>query len=460
MLNRPGWRQHAAGSLGHVARQSTLAGAAQLTGLVLRFGTAVLIARLLGPAALGLYVLALALANGAVVVATVGLDRAVPHFIAHHRGQQEPAAAVGVFIFSSLLAASMSLVVGALMFVSGPRVAAWLHNSDLAAAAPVVALAVPFLVLGQIARAGLTGFEDVRSATALEQLAMPAATAGVFLTIHLLRPSDISAPVMAAAVAQASAGVVSWLALRARIAHEGPAVSLRPREWLKFGLPLWLERGMLFLVASSGYGFLARFRDPGTVGAFGAAVRVAALVGMPMVAVSAIFGPTISNLSARGEWEALQALYARLTWTLAGIGGALGLAVAVSSKWVLAGFGPHFSTAWGALAILAASQVVNSATGPSGLVLIMTGRTGLRLANASVGAGMTVALSWLAVPRWGALGAAAAVASSSSLLNVVQVRQVRRLVGLWAYDRRRVGPSLDSPMMPPVAGTYDERRST
>jgi hypothetical protein len=329
-----------------------------------------------------------------------------------------------------------------LLFVSGPQLALWLHHAELASAAQVVALSLPCLVLGQVARAGLTGLQDVRLSVVLEQLAVPVATAVVFVVVHLRRPADVAAPVVAAAVAQVGVGLVSWVALRARVAHEGAVVSWQSREWLRFSLPLWLERGLLFVVASSGYGFLARFGDPGSVGTFGAAVRVAGVVGMPMLAVSAIFGPTISNLAARGEWQTLQVLYARLTWALAGVGAILGVAVAAGSRWVLAGFGPSFATASGALAILAAGQVVNSATGPSGLVLIMSGRTGRRLANAGIGAALTVGLSWFAVPRWGAAGAAGALALSSSIVNVVQVDQVRRHVGLWAYDRQGFPTSL------------------
>ena len=438
MLWGLGSQRHPSDSISHLARQSILGGAAQLAGLFLRLATALLVARLLGASALGLYLLTLTLANGAAVVATLGLDRGLTHFIAHHRGRQERAAAAGVFAFSSVVTGTAATVVGAFLFVVGPRLALWLHQPELGSAARVMALCVPFLVVGQVARAGLTGLQDVRLAVVLEQLALPTATIVVFVAVHLRRPSDAAAPVVAAAVAQFGVGLVSWMALRGRVSSDWAVVSWRPREWLRFSFPLWLERGLLFVVASAGYALLARWGDPGSVGTFGAAVRVAGVVGMPLVAVSAIFGPTISNLAARGEWQVLQVLYARLTWTLAGIGGAVGLAVAAGSRWVLAAFGPGFTSTSAALALLAAGQVVNAATGPSGLVLVMTGRTGLRLANAGIGAALTVGLSWFAIPRFGAAGAAGAVALSSSILNVVQVHQVSRRVGLWAYARTPV----------------------
>jgi len=301
-------RERSLDSLAHVGRQSIVAGAAQLAGSFLRFGTVVLVARLVGPAALGLYVLALTLANGATVVATLGFDRAVLRFIAQYRGRQEPGAAAGLFAFSSLVVGGASVAMGSLIFLGASHLSSWLHHPELAPAARVIALALPFLTLGQMARAGLTGFQDIRLAVALEQLAMPALTALMLVALHRQRPADNSSPVVAAVVAQGAVGVIAWMVLRSRLGHQEVVAGWRIRDWVGFSFPLWLERGLLFVVVGAGYGFLARSGDTGSVAAYGAAWRVAAFVGLPLAAVASIFGPTISNLVARGDWMNLQSL--------------------------------------------------------------------------------------------------------------------------------------------------------
>ena len=43
-------------------------------------------------------------------------------------------------------------------------------------------------------------------------------------------------------------------------------------------------------------------------------------------------------------------------------------------------------------------------------------------------------LNLLLIPLWGLTGAATATAISLAVLNVVQLIEVRWLVGLWAYD--------------------------
>lgn len=404
-------------------------------GTLLRLATAILIARLLGPFALGLFVLSLTLATGITLIATVGLDRTVLRFIAYHRGRDEPAEVFGVFVFASLVSAAIAMAVGTAMFVRASQLAGVLHRPELASTIRIMAAAAPLIALGLVSRAGLTGFQDVRLAAALDQVVVPVTMVIVFVAIHLRYPADTSAPVVAAAVGQGAVGLVSWLALWRRFGHDRAVPAFRPRQWLAFGFPLWLERGILFLMGSTGYFFLLRFRGAQAVGVYASGLRAVAVIGLPLAAVGTIFGPTISNLAAREEMGMLQDMYARLTRAMVFIGGALGLVIVAGGGLVLRSFGPGFSGGWAPLVILAAAQVVNSATGPSGLVLVMTGRTGWRLANAVGAAVLTVGLSWLLVPRLGPVGAALAVASAGSLFSVVQVYQVRRLVGLWAYGR-------------------------
>jgi O-antigen/teichoic acid export membrane protein len=262
----------------------------------------------------------------------------------------------------------------------------------------------------------------------LEHVAAPAGTALLVVAFHAWRPADTTVPVIAVAVAQGACAVVAWAAARHRIAEVRDSGVFRPLEWMRFSVPVWLEQWMFFLVATSGYVFVARFDDLQAVGVYASAVRVAALVGLPLVAVSAILGPTISNLAGRGEWERLGELYGRTTRVLTVVGIVAAVGLTVVGKPVLGSFGHQFRAAWATLAILLAGQAVNCATGPSGLMLTMTGRTVRRLANVTAGGAIAVGLSFVLVPRWGTVGAATAGVVASSLVNGVQVRQVRRLL--------------------------------
>ncbi|HEV3400956.1 MAG TPA: oligosaccharide flippase family protein [Acidimicrobiales bacterium] len=423
------------GSFGHVARQSGVAVAAQLAGVLLRFVIAVLIARLQGASALGLYVLTLTLASGATLLATAGLDRAATRFVSHHRGREEGGETLGVLFFTCLVAGGAAAILGASLYFAAPTLATWLDHPQLTSPTRVMAVAIPLLALGQVSRAGLYGFQDVRLAVILEQVVIPGATALLFVVLYVGRPANSIAAVLAAAVAQSSVGLASWVAVAGRLRRQPTAPVFRVLEWMRFSVVMWLEQWMFFLVGAVAYAFVARYQDTQAVGVYASAARVAALVGLPVLAVSSVFGPAISNLAARGDWNRLSDVYARLTWTLLLIGVTGALVVGGAGRWVVRAFGPGFSAASAPLLILVVGQVVNCATGPSGLMLAMTGRTGWRLANASVAAVSAVGMSWVFVPRWGVTGAAAAGVVASSVVNVVQVFQVRHLLGMWAYAR-------------------------
>lgn len=459
--SRP-WRGlgRAPSTLQHVRTQAHFAGAVQFAGMVLRYGTAVLIARLAGAGGLGLYVLVLALGALTRVVAVLGLDRAVVRFLADADGRSDASAAAGVVMFCCTAVTIASVVLAGALFILAPALARMWHEPHLVGGVRVMAVALPLAAVGQVSRAGLRALRDVRLSEALEQLAIPIATALAVLGLRVTPLDHALLGVVAAAGASGAVGLVSW-ALLVRLVPTTSTRGYSPRQWTTFSIPAWIEGALLLLVGRAGYLFLARYADTEAVGVYGAALSVAALVGLPLAAVNTIFGPTVAHLYGRGEEMPLQELYARLTWGLMAVGVVVVALVGALSGPVLAAFGSQFDRDRGPLLVLLGWQLVNLATGPSGPILMMTGRIGWKLTNAVVTVALTLVLSWLLVPRMGSLGAAIALAASTSCMNVVQVVQVRALLGLWAYDRS-VLPSRPyrvrrgrAPLPPPTRTRHD-----
>ncbi len=427
---------HPAHSLRYVVRQAGWAGVTDVVGLVLRYGLAILIARLHGPLGLGLYALAMALANGAAVVARLGLDQAMLRFIPHHRARQEPGKVVGVLLFATLLVGMLGTTVALVLFLGAPYLAETWGRPEFGRAGRLIALTIPLMALGQVWRAGLRGFQDVRLAVILERVVIPIATISGLLLIFLVRPNEPLAAVAGVTFSYWLVGLVSLAILVKKIRTIAAPPAYQMGAWMKFALPMSLEGGLLFLVFWTDQLMIGWLLDASHVGVYTSAIRVAGLVVLPLVAINTIFAPTAASLHARGDRTTLQALYARLTWSTAMVGGCIALSLLVGGRWVLGIFGSPFVAGHLALMILVVGQAVNSATGSSGTILAMTGNPKWRLANATIAAGLNVVLNLLLVPRWGIAGAATATAASISLISLLQLLEVRWLVGLWAYDRR------------------------
>jgi O-antigen/teichoic acid export membrane protein len=94
-------------------------------------------------------------------------------------------------------------------------------------------------------------------------------------------------------------------------------------------------------------------------------------------------------------------------------------------------YSAEFSAGGPLLAVLAAGQFINVATGSVQQLLMMSGREGWMMRTTAAAAALALALNWALIPRWGAMGAAVATASVWVIQNVMVLVVVRRELGFW-----------------------------
>lgn len=87
-----------------------------------------------------------------------------------------------------------------------------------------------------------------------------------------------------------------------------------------------------------------------------------------------------------------------------------------------------------ALTILAWGNLVDAGTGICGVVIDMTGKTGLKVVNALATFGLLVGLNLLFIPSWGLVGAAVASAAARAAVNLFRLGQVFVLYRLLPYN--------------------------
>ena len=76
------------------------------------------------------------------------------------------------------------------------------------------------------------------------------------------------------------------------------------------------------------------------------------------------------------------------------------------SREIMAVFGHEFSDGALVLVVLVAGQILNSVTGPLGVMIDMSGRTKFTLLNSALHLALQIGLCFLLIPRYGVLGAA------------------------------------------------------
>ncbi|MBN1425947.1 polysaccharide biosynthesis protein [Candidatus Fermentibacteria bacterium] len=410
----------------------------EVADLGLRTMGSLLMARLLGPAGLGAWLVARAVGfDLGGIAARCGLDEAAVRFVARSRGREDPRGARGVLragLRWSALTAGLATV--GLLVVAPVLGSAVFKKPEVTGLiqilAPSLLLFAPVMVL----LGALQGIDRVALRVAAQKVALPGVQMAV-LAIALACGWGMRgviaahyAGVAALAVVAVSVGLRAWRASVGR----GPGTYDR-RELGLFAGPLALSELSTFVILWIDILMLGALSTQTEAGIYGAGQRVAGLVALPLNAVNMMFAPMIASLHGRGEREGLAEMF-RLTtrWVLfASL--PLFVLIVYAGKDILGLFGAGFSAGYGALVLLAVGKLVSSATGSVGYVLNMTGHQRLNLLNTVVLGTVNAGLNVLWISRYGAKGAAAAAALSLGLVNILRVVEVRSILGLRLISR-------------------------
>lgn len=418
-----------------LARGSGTAFAVSTAGTLIVFANQAVLARVLGADAYGRYVYVVTWVGLVVILAMAGLNASAIRFVAEYRARGEWGLLRG-FVRSSgliVLGSATAVAVATALVVVALRPAI---GGELARVFWVGCVLVPLWAALELRSASLRGFKRILAAQAPSLVLRPLLFAAGVLAVYFLRADGVTAPLamwVNIAATVVALGVVT--AVQGRQFADSPASGLeyRPREWLAVSLPLLLMAGFGIVLRSTDTIMLGFYRGTTEAGIYAVASRAAAFVPFMLVAVNTMAGPMISEYYAAGNRRALQ----RTLTVGARASGIFALAMAVflsiGGGLVLGIFGPEFPSAHGPMIVLIGGQLVNCFSGSVGYLMTMTGHQNQAAVYFGSSAALNIGLNVLLVPRFGAMGAAAATASSMTVWNLAML--------LFVLTRLRVNPT-------------------
>lgn len=430
LVSGEGLRAHLVrGAGGSVA----IAGSAQILSL----GSAIILARVLGPSNYGIYAFALASVELLQIPASFGVDQLLAREIAANEASGRWGLARG------LLWRSVQLVSFSTIFVAAVTlVVLWMLKLHVSQEARLtLSVAVGFLVVnayGRVASSTLLGLRRVIIAQVPMGVGRPALFLAGVVGVWWAAGGDLDPQVAmgvnvaAGALMLAVLTVISGRAFYSRSAGATP--TFETRRWLASAFPFALMGGLAVINSRTDLVMLGMLASAHDVGVYRVAVSGAALIPMVLGAVNMAVGPTMSALYSIGDRSRL-ARIVRLTG-LAGLGGCLFTSL-VFLVWghglIRLVFGTAYALAWSPLMILAVGQTANAGAGPVGLVLNMTGHETDAFAGLAVAAVVNVALNGALIPSMGITGAAMATAISTVTWNVLMTWRVKRRLGFLPF---------------------------
>ena len=374
-----------------------------------------LVARLLGPAALGTFSVAWANVDLISKIAVFGLDNAITTFIARTQATGDLGRSRTLFRTAVILVLTQSCLIAVLaialvrMFGNQLR-----FPPEMVSALAFVLCALPGIALYRVCTSISRGMKVMKHDIFSRGITEPAITV-LTLLIALGFGFTSFAPEFAAVCGTAASGIVA-LVLASKLfsgikTHRATSIPSEAKPLLAYAAPISLYQMLNAFILRLDVVMLGWFigRAPGvtlaSVGIYSATVEVASGLRKVNQAFNPILAPVVAGMTATGDHKSAAATYARLAewilWILLPLVGVMVLAGSV----ILLIYGPAFRQGGAWLGIVGVACATNAFVS-LGETVIMVQRPHLNLLNSSVTCAVAFGANLWLIPRFGATGAA------------------------------------------------------
>ena len=380
----------------------------RIAGLGLQFVGSILIARLLGVEAFGVYTYAFTCVIITGILMSLGMQqlsvREVPRFMANNQ----------TGLLWGFLTLQFGLIFGFTGLVAGGLF--WLEGTGQLA----LPIAAGWLVAGVLLHALilnvsslLAGFQRVLQSQLMETLLrqclfLAALCVAVYIGVELGAAEVFGLSVLVGAVVLSGMIILAWRAVPPAPGH----TEMTPKLWLTASLPLLVMVFANQMQTNLDILMLGVLSDAADVGRYRVASRAADLMLITNNAAIQVLGPMLAKtLAQRNSARALQNgqhLITQSAQLAALMGGGVCLALLLGAEFYMSLFGPDFLGGTPALRVLVVAQMLGILCGPVAVILVTLGREKLVLWAALAAVVVNLSLNIVLIPAFGLMGAATA----------------------------------------------------
>lgn len=422
-----------------LAKGSVIGLLGRLLGRFLMLVYQALLARSLGRDQYGLFSLGWSVLQISLYMGPVGIQQAIIRF-ASPLWKKDEVAFRRVLQQSLVMAALTGFLLGGILFLFSPTLAAFFQKPGLFLVWRAIALALFLSALLRALSAMTRISQKVQFSLLVEDVLLPFSMALAALFLTTIWHWGIQGALFSVIVGYV---LMVWLAMifvkilfPSAFAPVGWELDVF-RSLSIFSLPTSL--GALFNLLTQWVPrlVLGYFRPEAEVGLYQAAFQVAALPALILSSTGPIFIPMIARLIGERKFQQVNDVYIVTTKWTAYISAPLVVALFFFPRLSISlFFGSEYEAAVTMLLILLGAQAINALTGGVLPLHIMSGyqKRAFWISGISFVVTMVLAVWWTGL--WGGLGTALAAAVGISLSNVAALFSIRQLAGYWPFDRR------------------------
>lgn len=412
----------------------------RLISVAVNFLVQVLAVRYLAKSDYGAFSWALSIAAMGSSIVLLGLNRSVARFATIYHERREYGAMYGTIALALATVTGLGLAV--VVLVLGLQGLLVNHVETLSVGLLLILIGLtPLDALDALFETLMAVFAGARSIFFRRYVLAP----GLKLAAVILVMS-VGGSVQLLAVAYLVAGIIGivlyMVLLWQVLARQGLLAELHPRRMLVpartllgYSLPVWSTDLLLAVETPLVVVILERYRSTLEVAELRAVAPVAGLCLLVFQNSKILFKPHASRLFARGDEAGLGDLYWRsAAWMAVITFPIFAVCLFLAEPLTLLLFGPQYAGAGVLLAILAVGKYFNAAMGMNTFTLQVHARVWIVLFINVFTAVLGLALCLWLVPRFGAVGGAAATSAA------IVIRNVMYQAGLIATTRVGIAP--------------------
>lgn len=401
-------------------------------GSILRYGTYILFARLLGPEDYGLISLGMAMLGIFAIFSLLGFNQGIPRFIGYYRKEEITRGIIKTAFQYSL---TLSVTISIIFIFFSTQIANLFNNLRFAQVLPFFMIALPLYVLTEISVSIFMGIRRVNykvyTKDFLESVLLPL---NFFVLFKL--GFGIQSAAISFVISYGSSAIVSLFLVNKKINLFKKSQKIT-KKFLSFSWPLLIS-GVFFLVIKwSDILILGIFEDSEQVGVYNTALPTSMGLTMILTSFNFIFLPMASELFSEKKIEQLNFLYKTVTRWMFIFAFPIFLVIFFFPKHILTIiFGDAYAIGGIALAILSVGVLINISTGSVGNILLAVGKSKLVLLASSLATGLNIILNIILIPIYGLVGAAIATAVAMSSVNLGFLYFAYKNTGAFPFDLR------------------------
>jgi O-antigen/teichoic acid export membrane protein len=206
------------------------------------------------------------------------------------------------------------------------------------------------------------------------------------------------------------------------------------KAFLSFSLPQSFSNILNRSVGMIDTILLGYFSAITSVGIYNIALKIALLGTLLLSSFNTMVAPIIADLHNKNNLDELERTYKTVTRWIFTISFPIFAFLIGFPGHIMEIFGITYSVGAFCLIIICLGQLVNASTGPSGLMILMSGHPYINLFNNFISFTIMVTLDVTLIPKYGLLGAAFGLTISLVVVNILRVAQVLYLLKMQPYD--------------------------